>query len=426
MFIHALPRAIIITIGDELLLGQVVDTNSAWIGQELAKLGIGVAERLAVADEEEAILEAIGRALDKTPLVIITGGLGPTRDDLTKDVLCRYFQSALREDPEVLRHIRAIFDQKGMALLPSNRAQALVPVKARTLFNRMGTAPGMWFEDDGRDVISLPGVPFEMKTILEEEVWGRLREKYSRFSVEYKTLQILGIGESYIAERIRDIEDGLPPYIGLAYLPGMGNVRLRLTGSHSDAPMLRQQLEAITARIEERLGELVAADEDIPVEAIVGRMLAAQGKTLGLAESCTGGYLAHRITNIPGSSAYFKGGIVSYHNAIKTGLLSVPTEVLETAGAVSAETVCQMAKEAIPLLGADLIIAVSGILGPDGGTPEKPVGTVWIALSDGRRTESRRLNLRFDRVENKERIATEAFNWLRLWLQSSPASIKLI
>lgn len=425
MIKDTLPCAVIITIGDELLLGQVVDTNSAWIGQGLAKQGIGVVQRLAVADDEPAILAAIDRALELSSLVIITGGLGPTRDDLTKAVLCRYFQSDLRMDEEVLRHIQTIFDQKGVALLPSNRDQALVPTKARTLFNRMGTAPGMWFEEGDKDVISLPGVPFEMKTILEEEVWSRLREKYSGYSVEYTTLQILGIGESYLAERIRDIEDDLPPFIHLAYLPGMGNVRLRITGCHTDAPLLQTRLASITDQIKERLGDLIAADEDISIEEAVGRLLTRQGKTLGLAESCTGGYLAHRITNIPGSSAYFKGGIVSYDNAVKTDLLAVPTKVLESEGAVSAETVCRMAENAIPLLGADLVIAVSGILGPGGGTPEKPVGTVWVALSDGKSTESRCLRLRFDRIENKERIASEAFNWLRLWLQNNPSSAKL-
>lgn len=410
--------SIIITIGDELLIGQVTDTNSAWLGRELSKIGISVTRRIAIADDGDAIKKTLDEAIPEADLVFLTGGLGPTKDDLTKTVLSEYFGSPLVIDPMVAAHVREIFSSQNRPMLPANEAQALVPQSCRVLFNRIGTAPGMWFEKDGTIIISLPGVPQEMKTIASEEVLGELNQRFQQFPIIHRTLLVMGIGESYLAERIKDIEDALPSHIKLAYLPGTGTLRLRLSGQHPNGALVQQEVDQFALNIKERLGDKIAADGDILLEEVLAGLFLEQHKTLGFAESCTGGYLAHRITNVPGCSAFFNGAVVSYSNEIKNNLIQVNEQVLLEHGAVSEEVVKEMAENARRALDVDIALSVSGILGPGGGTAGKPVGLVWMAIADGHTTEARRYHFRFDRVQNKERAANAAFDWLRLWLLS--------
>lgn len=408
--------SVIITIGDELLIGQVIDTNSAWISQELNKIGISVIRRIAIADDREAIRNALDETVGKTDIIFLTGGLGPTKDDLTKSTLSEYFDSPLVIDPRVATHIRDIFSRQGRPMLPANEAQALVPGSCRVLFNRIGTAPGMWFEKNNTIMISLPGVPDEMKRILSEEVLGRLSQRFKQAPVIHRTLLVTGMGESYLAEAIKDIEDALPPYIKLAYLPGTGTLRLRLTGQHPDDRFLGREIDQFALSIKERIGDKIAADGDILLEEALAALFLERNKTLGLAESCTGGYLAHRITNVAGCSAFFKGAVVSYSNEIKNNLVQVREQTLLDHGAVSEKVVVEMAINARSTLDVDIALSVSGILGPGGGSEEKPVGTVWMAISDEYKTEARLFHFRLDRLQNKERAANAAFDWLRLWL----------
>ncbi len=412
-------QAFIITIGDELLIGQTIDTNSAYIARELNKLGINVQSRIAIADNATAIGEALDDTIPRADIIFLTGGLGPTADDITKPTLAAYFNMPLVTDEKILVHIRHLFAHVNRVPLPGNLKQAEVPAGCQVLFNRLGTAPGMWFEKDDCIIISLPGVPMEMKSILHDETLHRLENQFRGSVIIHKTMITLARGESNIAEKIKDIEASLPSHIHLAYLPAPGLVKLRLTSSSTGIG--KEELEKETGywqeAIYQRLGNIViAALEDLAPEEIIARLMESKKMSLGLAESCTGGYIAHKITDVPGSSSFFKGCIVSYHNQVKSDLLGVPDSVLQTNGAVSEQTVVQMAEEARRILDTDIALSVSGILGPGGGSPDKPVGLVWMAVADQQRTIARSFNLIYDRVHNKEMAAHLGFNLIRLFV----------
>lgn len=410
-------QSIIITIGDELLIGQTIDTNSAWIAQQLNFIGINVKRRIAVADERSAIAGALDESLPQADMIFLTGGLGPTADDITKPLLSEYFGGNLVVNETVLQHVKQLFLKRNRPFLERNLKQAEVPDNCQVLFNRLGTAPGMWFEHGGKVVISLPGVPFEMQTIMTEEGLPRLKERFTGNHIIHKTMIAAGVGESFIAEKIEDIETALPAHIHLAYLPTPGYVKLRLTTQGSDRSALLSDISTHAELIRKRLGKIISATEDLLPEEILSRLMTEHRLTLGLAESCTGGYLANRLTNISGSSAFFKGSIVSYDNEVKERVLKVPKATLQTEGAVSEATVIQMAEEARRLLKTDIALSISGILGPDGGTPEKPVGLVWMAIASSRRTASRKFNFFYDRLRNKELAANTAMEIIRLFIR---------
>ena len=406
-------NAVIITIGDELLIGQTIDTNSAWIAQQLNAQGIDVVRRVAVGDTKEAITTALDEEWLKASLIILTGGLGPTSDDITKPLLCDYFGGKLKVNEAVLAHLKEIFARRNRPILERNIKQAEVPDNCTVLFNKMGTAPGMWFEKNGKIIISLPGVPFEMKHIMEQEALPRLKEQFKGDAIVHKTVFTAGEGESFIAEKLVDIEAALPSYIKLAYLPDSGFVRLRLTGKGNDIQKLETATTALQTELVERLGAIVIATEDLPLEKILGNSALDAGITFGIAESCTGGHIGHFITQVAGSSAYFKGSIVSYDNEVKENVLGVSKATIADKGAVSEETVTEMANGALRVLNVDYSLAVSGVLGPDGGTERVKVGTVWMAVADKTRTVTKVHTFFYDRERNKEMAAK--MGMLLLW-----------
>ncbi|MFT4060728.1 MAG: CinA family nicotinamide mononucleotide deamidase-related protein [Edaphocola sp.] len=411
--------AIIVTIGDELLIGQTIDTNSAWIAQHLNKLGINVTRRIAIADTQEAIAAMLDESIPMARLVILTGGLGPTADDVTKPALNNYFGGNMVVNETVLEHVRQIFAKRNRPFLEANLKQAEVPDACTVLFNRMGTAPGMWFEKGDTIIVSLPGVPFEMETIMTEEALPRIQALFKGNYMVHKTLVTAGVGESFLAEKIKDIETALPKEIHLAYLPGLGFVKLRLTGESADGQALQSSIATHSQLLVQRLGNVVASEEDETLANIVAKKLLEHRLTFGTAESCTGGYLGSLLTNIAGSSAFYKGSVVGYANETKEAVLKVSAQTLETEGAVSEATVIQMAEHARSLLCTDIAVATSGILGPDGGTAHKPVGTVWMAVSNGKRTVAKLHQFHYDRLRNKEMAANAAFNLVRLFIEAN-------
>ncbi len=372
----------IIAIGDELLIGQVVDTNSSAIASMLSPHGWQLGEIRVVGDDAEAITVAVKEAMQETRVVLMTGGLGPTRDDITKKVLRDYFGGRMIFDKSVEANLERVFARRGLVVNNLTRSQALVPSSCRVINNLVGTAPIMWFERNDCVLVSLPGVPHEALTMMREVVIPQLLARFNTGeNIRHQTFVLAGIIESRLAEALGDIEDAMPSWIKLAYLPSPGYIRLRLTGSHADVKLLEQAMQHEATRLRERMGQYIIADEDLPVAEILGRALRERGLTVVTAESCTGGNIAHRITQIPGSSDYFKGGIVAYANEVKQSLLGVPEEMLSTHGAVSEPVVSQMAIGACEALQADCAIATSGIAGPGGTTAGKIVGTVWMAVA---------------------------------------------
>jgi nicotinamide-nucleotide amidase len=372
----------IITIGDELLIGQVVDTNSAWLGQQLSLNGIRVKQITSVSDDAEHIKQALDAARSRADIILVTGGLGPTKDDITKKTLKEYFNMQWRMDAQILDDVIEIFKRFGKETTDINKLQAQVPDGCIALRNKNGTAPGMWFESDGKIFVSMPGVPYEMKGIVSDAVLPMLREKFGLPVIIHKTILTTGIGESVLAEKITDWEDSLAAdNIRLAYLPSPAMVRLRMSVEGDDEAELKK---CVQKKLDEVLplikGYVFGYDNDT-LEKIVGELLKKEKKTLSTAESCTGGLVAHMLTSVPGSSEYYKGSIVSYSYDVKTSELNVPEKLLEQFGAVSEETVKQMAIGVRERLHTNYSIAISGIAGPDGGTEEKPVGTVWIAVA---------------------------------------------
>ena len=418
------PIASIITIGDELLIGQVVDTNSAFIAQQLNALGIWVRQRIAVGDNRDDIIQALERESNDAGLIIITGGLGPTADDITKPVLCEYFGGKMIVNENVLKHVRYLSEVVfKRPFIERNARQAEVPDVCTVLHNERGSAPGMLFEKNGTIFISLPGVPFEMKGIMEMEALPRIAKIYSNTQIVHRTMMTWGIGESFIAERIKDWEEKLPPHIRLAYLPNYGIVRLRLTGKGSDRETLESEIELQEKMLRSLVAEWLVATGDVSIVQMIHTLLKQRKETLGTAESCTGGFIAQLITAEPGSSAIYKGSVVSYSNEIKESLLKVPSTILQTTGAVSEETVTAMVSGALTVLGTDYVIATSGIMGPDGGSATKPVGLVWIAVGSKSGTLARRFQFRFDRQRNIEITAINALMLLRSFIVENKRAV---
>lgn len=411
----------IITIGDELLIGQVIDTNSAWIAQELNKIGVWVHRRVAVGDAREEIWKALDDESTLSDVILITGGLGPTADDITKPLLCEYFGGKMIMHEETLQHITYLFEhvfKRPLPLLESNRRQALVPDVATILKNEVGTAPNMLFEKNGKIFISMPGVPHEMKAAMETHVLPLLKQRFELPYIGHRTLLTVGIGESFLAERIKGFESSLPCHIKLAYLPNYGMVRLRLTAQgHKEA--VEDELNAIFNTLKEEVKDVLAVDDDIPFEILLGRLLKEKNKTVSTAESCTGGYIAHLITTVAGSSDYFKGSVVSYSNSIKENVLGVSNETLSTVGAVSEETVKAMISGVLKTMQTDVAVAVSGIMGPGGGSEEKPVGTVWMAVGNAERMETKKMHFRFQRKRNIELTAINALYLLCMFIKNN-------
>ncbi len=409
-------NASIITIGDELLIGQVIDTNSAYIAKELNKAGIFVKRRVAVGDNENDILAAMDEESRHAEIILLTGGLGPTSDDITKPLLCKYFNGKMIVNEAALENVKYLFEKVfKRSITEVNLKQAEVPNVCTVIQNKSGSAPGMWFEKDEKIFISMPGVPNEMQGMMIDVI-EKLKSRFKLPVIIHKTLLTAGIGESLIAEHIKDLESALPSHIKLAYLPNYGMVRLRLTTSGYEKLVIEKEIETQFETLKSLVKDYLVTDEDEPMEKVIGKILSAKNKTLSTAESCTGGYIAHLITTHPGSSKYFKGSVISYDNDVKENLLKVKNNTLQTFGAVSEETVTAMLKGSLDVLKTDYAIAVSGIMGPDGGTAEKPIGTVWISVGNTTKQQTLKLNLRFDRMRNVQVTAMNALNLLRKFI----------
>jgi nicotinamide-nucleotide amidase len=402
----------IITIGDEILIGQIVDTNSAWIGQQMNAVGFKVHQITSVSDNREHILAALKEAAGRVQVVLITGGLGPTKDDITKKTICDYFNVGLRFDEEAYKDVEHLFKIRGREVTPINRLQAEVPVNCITMYNRVGTAPGMWFDEGGVIYASMPGVPHEMKYLMEKEVLPRLKERFETPFILHKTLLTQGIGESFLSEMISGFEDVLPANFKLAYLPSAGAVRLRLTAS-GNREEVTNTMNKLVAELSDLVREYLYGYDEDTIQEVVGRLLKDKKLTLGTAESCTGGYLSHLITSIPGSSEYYMGSTVTYSNESKTALLDVPADLVIKFGAVSEEVVKAMTEGAKKKFNADCALATSGIAGPGGGSPEKPVGTVWIGISTPAGTKAKKVLLGDNRLRTIEVASMTALNMLR-------------
>jgi len=401
-------KAEIITIGDEILIGQIVDTNSAWIAQRLGALHIDVVQISSVSDTSEAIQQAFELAAGRADLILSTGGLGPTKDDLTKQTLAAYFNTTLRRDQRVLQHVEAIFNKLNRPMLEINTQQADVLANAEVLHNETGTAPGMWIEAQERIYVVMPGVPQEMKYLMEHEVLPRLRQLPGQHTIIHRTLLTAGIGESFLAERLRVFENQLPRTIQLAYLPQYGQVKLRLTAVGDDTTMLNRQMMDQFEQLQQLVAPHLVGVGDILLEQHILDIMGSAELSLSVAESCTGGYLSHLLTRLPGSSQVFKGGGVVYSNALKTRLLDVTEETLATHGAVSEAVAVAMAQGAQRNFETDYSIAITGIAGPAGGTDEKPVGTVWIAIAGKKGVQAKKFTFGKIRVPNIERAAANA------------------
>jgi nicotinamide-nucleotide amidase len=374
-------KAEIITIGDEILIGQIVDTNAAWIAEQFNLSGIEIYQITSVHDDTEHIKEALQKAEVKVDLVVLTGGLGPTKDDITKHALCEYFNTKLVFHEPTFEHIKQRFKNRNIDLNKLNRDQALVPEACTVLANKVGTAPGMWFEKDDTIFVSVPGVPFEMKYLVENEILPRLQNNGKTKAIFHKTVQTQGLPESMLAERIENWENSLPKNIKLAYLPNPMSVRLRLSAIGNNLNELKVEVQDEIERLKQLIPDHIFGFDNETLAEVIGRLLLKKGQTLAVAESCTGGYISHLITSVPGSSGWYKGGVTAYSNEIKQQLLCVSAGTLEKHGAVSEQVVCEMAEGTRRKMNTDFSVATSGIAGPTGGTEEKPVGTVWIAVA---------------------------------------------
>jgi nicotinamide-nucleotide amidase len=407
-------NAELITIGDEILIGQVVDTNSAYLAAELNKLGISVIQITSVADTRDAIIKAFNEAASRAELILSTGGLGPTSDDITKPALADYFGSKLVTVPAVLEQIESLLASRNVVMNERNKKQAELPDNCEILHNSAGTAQGMWFKKEERVFIALPGVPYEMKAIFREEIEPRLRQRFTLPIIRHTTVLTQGVPESELANIIYDWENGLPGNIKLAYLPSPGLLRLRLTGKTTgDAEALKVAMDAEVEKLKSIIGKHIFGYNDDKLEVIIGKLLKENNLSLSLSESCTGGMISLLITSVPGSSAYYKGGIVAYSNDVKTSDLNVSPYTLLINGAVSQPVVEQMAEGVRNRYQSDFAIAVSGIAGPSGGTPEKPVGTTWIAVASKKRIVSRVHNFGEERGRNMQKAAIAALFMLR-------------
>lgn len=393
--------ASIITIGDEILIGQVIDTNSAWIGRHLNDIGIEVVSIHSVQDTMQGIHTGLNQALAETDLVIMTGGLGPTKDDITKKAIAEYLEDQFIFDTEMWKDIQSRFEKRGRSTTDAHYNQCYMPSKAKRLKNAVSTAPGMSFEYQGKSIISLPGVPYEMKWIMENEVLPSLNDQQDGLSIVHKTVLTAGEGETRLNILFEDIEQQLPSYIKLAFLPAMAKVRIRLTGkAYMEKSELIAEVDQYARIIAERVKDFHYGYDEESLEMVIGRLCMDKSITIGTAESCTGGLLSSILVSVPGSSRYYKGGIVSYSYEMKHDILGVSWDIMNSLGAVSQETVTQMVKGACHVCQCDVAIAISGTAGPGGGTPEKPVGTVWLACGTKDKIETIKLTLGEDRDKN--------------------------
>jgi nicotinamide-nucleotide amidase len=406
-------KAEIITIGDELLIGQTIDTNSAWMGAELSAIGFEIVQITSISDKKDRIINTLEGKVGRSDVILITGGLGPTSDDITKQTLCEFFETRLVFDEEVFRGIEKMMLHRNFQMNENNRRQAEVPESCRVLSNSTGTAPGMWFEKGGTIFISMPGVPNEMKHIMTEHVIPELKNRFTSQHIIHRNIMTYGTFEAKLAEILSDFETGLPDNIKLAYLPSSGVIKLRLTGMGIDSLNLSKAIEDQVSKLYRIIPDLIYGENEESLEMVIGRLLKSKGQSVCTAESCTGGEISHLITSVPGSSAYFKGSVIAYDNSIKSQLLRVPEETITRYGAVSAETVEMMAVGARELFKTDFAVATSGIAGPDGGTTDKPVGTVWICVSSKDRILVEKRTFGNDRVINIRRFSFAALNLLR-------------
>jgi len=412
-------KAELLTIGDEILYGQIVDTNSQWMSVELDKIGIKVVRKTSIGDKEEDILTAFAEAEKRADVVLITGGLGPTSDDITKPCLARYFNCEIRMHEEALAEVREFFTSRGREITEINRQQAALPICCTKITNPIGTAPGMWFERTGKIFMSMPGVPHEMKRMMTERVLPKLLETFKMPTILHKVIRTAGIGESMLAEKIASWEKSLPEHIKLAYLPSLGEVKLRLTGFGDASEKLRKEIDDYAQKLLPFAGDYVFGYGDDPLEVVLGNTLRAKKLTLSVAESCTGGYVSHLITSVPGCSDYFLGSMIPYDYQIKMRQLGVKPETLEKYGAVSEPTISEMANIVRAKFNTDIGVATSGIAGPGGATPDKPVGTTWIAYSDKHQTVTKKLQLTKDRAINIKLASAAVLNLIRTSLPKS-------
>lgn len=403
----------IITVGDELLIGQTVDTNSAWMGMQLSMRGIRVNRITSVSDRREEIIAALDEALGRVPLVLMTGGLGPTSDDITKETLAEYFGTRLVLNQEVLEEVTARITRRNLEMNENNRRQAMVPESCRVLANHAGTAPAMLFEKNGKLIVSMPGVPSEMKHIMQEHVLPMVAALSGSRTIIHRNIMTFGTFEAKLAERLEVFEKELPAIVKLAYLPAQGIIKLRLTGTGDDREMVQRTEEEQVRKLYSIIPDVIYGEDEVTLEETVGKLLLDNNMTVSTAESCTGGRIASMITSVPGSSAWYRGSVVAYDNSIKTRVLGVDPAVISRYGAVSEETVKAMAEGMRALASTDYAVAVTGIAGPTGGTPEKPVGTVWIAVASSRGIVAEKHRFADDRQINISMSATNALNLLR-------------
>jgi nicotinamide-nucleotide amidase len=411
------PLVEIITIGDEILIGQIVDTNSAWMARELNKDGFRVHQITSVSDNETHIIQALDGAFSRADIVLVTGGLGPTKDDITKQTLCKYFKTNLIHNQEVVDTIKEVFAHRGNVLNPLTLGQAMVPASATIIQNKRGSAPITWFDKKGKVLVSMPGVPFEMEWVMSNEVLPRLRSRFNTPTLLHKTVLVVGISESGLAMKLTDWENNLHECLKLAYLPSPGLVKLRLSGFLPNRVELENIIETELVKLREILENAILAEEDAPVEEVIGKLLKEKGLWLATAESCTGGNIAKQITNVSGSSSYFAGAIVAYQNELKIQELGVSPDTLHDFGAVSQETVEEMAEGVRLKLKTDIGVGVSGIAGPTGATEGKPVGTVWICVCSQDKNITRRFQFGTSRKRNVELATLNAFAMIKELLQ---------
>jgi len=412
-------KAEIITIGDEILIGQIVDTNSAWMAQKLNSIGVAVKQISSVSDNKEHIIEALDEAAGRADIIFITGGLGPTKDDITKNTLAEYFSSKMIVDQAVLDNVNRLFASFGAKVSAVNEKQAEVLEVAEILMNKYGTAPGMWISKGEKVFISLPGVPYEMKSLLSDEVIPRIKERFEMPAIVHRTVLTQGIGESFLAEKIAEWATSLEAMsISLAYLPSPGMVRLRLSAVGKNGNELDKRIETKVEELKTLIPKYIFGTENEKLEKIIGEMLIESGNTLATAESCTGGYIAHKITSMPGSSKYFKGSIVAYSNEVKADVLGLDKRLIEDHGAVSEQVALAMAVNVKDLYKSDYSISCTGVAGPDGGTTEKPVGTVWIALAAPDKVTAKKFLFGDNRERNIQITAVTALNMLKKEIES--------
>lgn len=411
-------NAEIIAIGDELLIGQVTDTNSNWIAQQLNSIGIRVKQITIISDNKEHIIKAMDEAKSRSDIILITGGLGPTKDDITKQSLCEYFDTSLTFNKQAYENIKSFFEIRGFEVTELNRTQAFLPKNCLPIKNVNGTASGMWFEKishkkNKKIFISMPGVPYEMKEMLRNQIIPKLKKYCKTHNFVYKTILTQGIGESFLSELISEWEKGLPNNVKLAYLPEPGIVKLRLTAYGNDKTNLNHQINSLILKLKKIIPKLIFGYDNDTLEEITGKLLKEKHKTLSTAESCTGGYIASMITSVPGSSKYYKGSVVTYSNETKNQILGIKAETLEKYGAVSEQVVTQMAVSAKEMFNTDYAISTSGIAGPDGGSADKPVGTIWIAVATPDKVIAKKYLFGENRGRNIKKTALTTLNMLR-------------